>query len=197
MKRTDIINYLIGLKGYKRYLEIGVQYPNSNYDLIKAEQKVGVEPYPVGDWETKGIIKTTSNEFFKELKSDEVFDIVFIDGLHERNQCLKDILNSLNHLSENGCILVHDCLPTAEYQTSLEDNNREWTGNVWKSIIDIKKKNGLEVYTIDTDWGIGFIRTNSEFIATNWIGDLSWNEYEHYKTELLNIKSIEEWIKLV
>ncbi len=197
MKRTDIINHLIEVKGYKRYLEIGVQYPNSNYDLVNVETKIGVEPFPVGEWETKAIIETTSNAFFEELKSDEKFDIVFIDGLHTREQCLKDILNSLNHLSESGCILVHDCLPTEEYQTTLEDNNREWTGDVWKSIVDIKKKNGLEIHTIDTDWGVGFIRRNSECIATNWMGDLSWDEYTHYKKELLNIKSIEEWIKLV
>ena len=47
MKRIDIINHLIKQRDYKSYLEIGVQYPHSNYDLINVDYKVGVEPFPV------------------------------------------------------------------------------------------------------------------------------------------------------
>jgi hypothetical protein len=197
MKRTDIINHLIQVKGYQKYLEIGVQYPQSNFLKVNAEYKVGVEPYPVGDWQERGIVQKTSDNFFELIPSDETFDIVFIDGLHTREQCLADILNSLNHLSEGGCILVHDCLPTAEYQTSLEDNGREWTGDVWKSIVDIKKKNGLEIYTIDTDWGVGFIRKNDKFKAEPFDIQLDFETYITFRNTLLNVKSVEEWIKLV
>jgi predicted O-methyltransferase YrrM len=197
MTRTDIINHLIQIKGYKRYLEIGVQYPKSNYDLINVESKTGVEPHPVGDWESKGIIQATSNEFFEEIKSSEIFDLVFIDGFHERDQCLKDILNSLNHLSEGGTILVHDCLPTEEYQTTIEDNNREWTGDVWKSIVDIKKRDGLEIYTIDTDWGVGFIRRNPNCIGESPDRELDFETYIAFRNQLLNVKSVEEWKSLV
>jgi len=184
MKRTDIINHLIQVKEYQKYLEIGVQYPQSNFLKVNAEYKVGVEPYPVGDWQERGIVQKTSDNFFELIPSDETFDIVFIDGLHTREQCLADILNSLNHLSEGGCILVHDCLPTAEYQTSLEDNGREWT-------------NGLEIYTIDTDWGVGFIRKNDKFKAEPFDIQLDFETYITFRNTLLNVKSVEEWIKLV
>ena len=195
MTRTDIINHLIEVKGYKKYLEIGVQYPESNYLKVNAEYKVGVEPNPVGDWDNKNIIAVTSDEWFTDL--EETYDIVFIDGLHERDQCLRDILNSLNHLNEGGCILVHDCLPTEEYQTTIQDNNREWTGDVYKSIVDIKKKDGLEIYTIDTDWGVGFIRRNSQFIGEIQDKELNFETYIEFRNQLLNVKSVEEWKSLV
>ena len=194
MTRTDIINFLIQKFNFKNYLEIGVQYPQSNFDKIEIESKTGVEPYPITELHDT-IIKATSDEFFAELKDNEKWDIIFIDGLHTREQCLADILNSLKHLSPNGTILVHDCLPTAEYQTTHEDNGREWTGDVWKSIVDIKEKNGLDVSTIDTDWGIGCIRLNVDNVGFENPIELDWENYELLKHELLNIKSIDQWIK--
>ena len=193
MLRTDIINYLIERYNYNSYLEIGVQFPHCNYDKIEIKNKTGVEPFPITDLLNKGIVELTSDMFFKSLETDVKYDIIFIDGLHTREQSLADILNSLKHLSDNGTILVHDCLPTAEYQTSIEDNGKEWTGDVWKSIVDIKAKDGLDVSTIDTDWGIGCIRLNADNIGFENPIDLTWENYELLKHELLNIKSIDQW----
>jgi len=193
MLRTDIINYLIERYNYNSYLEIGVQFPESNFFNVNAEYKTGVEPYPVRDLLQNSIVELTSDMFFKSLEEDVKYDIIFIDGLHTREQCLEDILNSLKHLSDNGTILVHDCLPTAEYQTTHEDNGREWTGDVWKSIVDIKAKDGLDVSTIDTDWGIGCIRLNTDNIGFENPIELTWENYELLKHELLNIKSIDQW----
>jgi len=193
MLRTDIINYLIERYNYNSYLEIGVQFPHSNYDKIEIKNKTGVEPFPITDLLNKGIVELTSDMFFKSLEADVKYDIIFIDGLHTREQCLADILNSLKHLSTNGTILVHDCLPTAEYQTSIEDNGKEWTGDVWKSIVDIKAKDGLDVSTIDTDWGIGCIRLNADNVGFENPIDLTWENYEFLRHELLNIKSIDQW----
>jgi hypothetical protein len=193
MLRTDIINYLIQRYDYNSYLEIGVQFPHSNYDKIEIKNKAGVEPYPAQDLLHKHIVELTSDMFFKSLEEDVKYDIIFIDGLHTREQCLADILNSLKHLSDNGTILVHDCLPTAEYQTTIEDNGKEWTGDTWKSIVDIKAKDGLDVSTIDTDWGIGCIRLNADNLGFENQIDLTWENYELLRHELLNIKTIEQW----
>ena len=194
MTRTEVINHLINTKGYKSYLEIGVQYPESNFLKVNTEYKIGVEPFPVGDWSNKNIMPVTSDEWFIDL--EEKYDIVFIDGLHTREQCLADILNSLKHLNEGGCILVHDCLPTAEYQTSKEDNGKEWTGDVWKSIVDIQSKNDVNVCTIDTDWGIGYITKKQTDKPNNNIEimDLDWETYTQMRNQLLNIKSVQQWI---
>ena len=195
MTRTEVINHLIEKYKYKSYLEIGVQYPKSNFDKIKIESKIGVEPFPVEDMLNKGIVELTSDMFFKSLEANVKYDIIFIDGLHTREQCLADILNSLNYLSDNWCILVHDCLPTAEYQTTHEDNGREWTGDVWKAIVDIQSNNDVEVCTIDTDWGIGFIRKKQSDKLNNEIEqiELDWSAYESMRNGLLNIKTIEQW----
>jgi hypothetical protein len=193
MLRTDIINYLIERYNYNSYLEIGVQFPHSNYDKIVIKNKTGIEPFAITDLLNKGIVELTSDMFFKSLEDNVKYDIIFIDGLHTREQSLADILNSLKHLSDNGTILVHDCLPTAEYQTSIEDNGKEWTGDVWKSIVDIKAKDGLDVSTINTDWGIGCIRLNANNVGFENPIDLTWENYELLKHELLNIKSIDQW----
>ena len=195
MTRTDIINFLIQKFNFKNYLEIGVQFPHSNYDKIEIKNKTGVEPFPITDLLNKGIVELTSDMFFKSLEAYVKYDIIFIDGLHTREQCLADILNSLKHLSPNGIVLVHDCLPTAEYQTTIEDNGKEWTGDVWKSIVDIKAKDGLDVSTIDTDWGIGCIRINADNLGFENEIPLDWENYELLKHELLNIKSVDQWIK--
>ena len=195
MTRTEVINHLISTKGYKSYLEIGVQFPESNFLKVNAEYKIGVEPFPMVDMKGLGINEVDSDNFFDTLAAEQMFDIVFIDGLHTREQCLADILNSLKHLNEGGCILVHDCLPTAEYQTSKEDNNREWTGDVWKSIVDIQSKNGVRACTIDTDWGIGYITQDhyTDLVPFPDYMQLDWSMYESMKTQLLNIKSVDEW----
>jgi hypothetical protein len=195
MTRTEVINHLISTKGYKSYLEIGVQFPESNFLKVNAEYKIGVEPFPMVDMKGLGINEVESDNFFDTLAAEQKFDIVFIDGLHTREQCLADILNSLKHLNEGGCILVHDCLPTAEYQTSKEDNNREWTGEVWKSIVDIQSKNGVRACTIDTDWGIGYITQDfyTDLVPFPDYMELTWEQYTTMRNQLLNIKSVDQW----
>jgi hypothetical protein len=205
MQRTDVINHLIKEKGYKSYLEIGVQYPQSNFFKVNAEYKTGVEPYPVADMLNKSIVELTSDMFFKSLEDNVKYDIIFIDGLHTREQCRQDIYNSLKHLNEGGCILVHDCLPTAEYQTSKDDNGKEWTGDVWKAIVDIQYRKGVNASTIDTDWGIGYITQDyytNELTLPDGISydeasytELDWETYTQMKNGLLNIKTIDQWIK--
>ena len=51
----------------------------------------------------------TSDDFFRINKNK--FDVIFIDGLHEYQQAVNDIENSLGCLNENRVILLDDCLP--------------------------------------------------------------------------------------
>ena len=191
LNRWDIINILIKKNNYKSYLEVGTQDPNSNFNKIEIENKVSVDPFPRGEVTFVG----TSDEYFQSILENEKFDIIFIDGLHHDDQVLKDIENSLNHLSENGTIVCHDCLPTTEDMQARDDHGREWTGDVWKSIVDIQSNNDVEVCTIDTDWGIGFIRKKQSDKLNNEIEqiELDWSAYESMRNGLLNIKTIEQW----
>ncbi len=51
-------------------------------------------------------IKSGSDNFFNKNKIN--YDLIFVDGNHTINQVLKDIINSLNCLNENGIIVLHD-----------------------------------------------------------------------------------------
>src|SRR3990167_10422572 len=106
MTRNRIIQHLINKHSYKSYLEVGVEY-RQTFDKILCRTKVGIEPeYDVG------VLKMTSDEFFAQNK--DTFDIVFIDGLHEKEQVKRDIENSLKVLNQGGSIVMHDCNPTTE-----------------------------------------------------------------------------------
>ena len=104
MKRTDIINALIAKYGYKSYLEVGTQDPKSNFDLITAEHKVSIDPFPRGEVTFVG----TSDEYFDSISDDVKFDIIFIDGLHEYGQLTKDCNNYYSKLKEGGIFAGHD-----------------------------------------------------------------------------------------
>ncbi len=191
--RWDIINYLIEQNEYEKYLEIGVQDYYSNCDKIQAKIKYAVDPAP----RTKCDFIGTSDEFFAQHDTNDKFDIVFIDGLHQSDQVVKDIENSLSILSENGTIVVHDCLPQAEYQQSREDNNSEWTGDVWKAIAMLKgTREDLNIKVVDHDWGCGIIQRGSqELNKYKTLEDLNWNIFESNRDSLMGVLSPEDFLK--
>ena len=96
MKRTDIINALIQKYGYKSYLEVGTQDPTSNFDLINAECKVSIDPFPRGEVTFVG----TSDEYFESIDDNVKFDIILDDSEHKINSYMPyyhtPIINSEN-----------------------------------------------------------------------------------------------------
>jgi len=166
--RTDVINYLINSRGYKSYLEIGVDMPENNFNLISCERKISVDPYPqFGDQLPENVARVLthrlpSDDYF--MISTENFDIIFIDGLHEEFQVQKDILNSYLHLNEGGIIVIHDCLPICEldqlYPIRVDGS---WNGTTWRALVEIGNQVGLNYRTIDLDNGIGLIEFDPNF----------------------------------
>ena len=195
MKRTNIINALIAKYGYKSYLEIGTQDPKSNFDLINAECKVSIDPFPRGEVTFVG----TSDEYFESIDENSKFDIIFIDGLHHDDQVLKDVENSLNHLSENGTIVCHDSLPFTEDMQARDDHGREWTGDVWKAIAHLRvERIDLDIKVVDTDYGCCIIRrgTNVPYEPI----DENYKTYAYYnlhKYRMLNVISPEQFIEWI
>lgn len=194
MKRWDILNSLIDKFSYSSYLEVGTQNPHSNFNKIKCKNKISVEPFPKFD----GIdFIGTSDEYFNQLDKNEKFDLIFIDGLHHYEQVLKDIDNSLNHLNENGSILCHDCLPHTERMQLREDHGGEWTGDVWQAMFTLMKtRNDIKLRVIDTDYGCGLIRKETQDIK-NFSDELTYEFYQNNKNKILDIitpKDFELWI---
>jgi hypothetical protein len=162
IKRYDIINYLIDKYKLINYLEIGV-FQGENIRKIKAIHKDGVDPGAEGYVVPEVNYPMTSDDFFKLIKGhdDIKYDIIFIDGLHHADQVEKDIQNSLNHLTHNGFIVMHDCNPVSYEAQLIPRETIAWKGDTWKAFVDFKENN--PTYTccvVDTDFGVGVIHNN-------------------------------------
>mgnify|MGYP003643502577 FL=1 len=159
MTRTDIINYLIKRHNYKSYLEIGVNtpaQPGYNWVGVEVENKHGVDP------NVDTTFKVPSDEFFENHVS-QMYDIVFVDGLHIFEQAYRDITNSLDILNEGGTIVVHDCNPTEEITQRRERASDAWHGDVWKAILKLRiERQDLSIFTVDADEGCCVIRKGSQ-----------------------------------
>ena len=87
--RIEIIQRIINKQNYKKYLEIGCDN-DENFSNISIDNKIGVDPLK------GGTLRMTSDDFFKQ--NSQLFDLVFLDGLHTYEQTIKDINNSLKFI---------------------------------------------------------------------------------------------------
>jgi hypothetical protein len=205
LARWDIINKLIEAHNYKNYLEIGY-YKGWSFDHIKCAYKIAVDPNPcknieqeklnydttldtihynidgfVDSWET--VIKLSSDDFFKlKDKYDHkwLYDIIFIDGLHEAEQVYRDIQNSIKYLDEGGTIVLHDMLPpTLQHTTTGVDGN--WNGDCYKAVLKFLDNSGESFFwnikTVNTDWGVGILQKDN---GTPW-GEYRWKSKFDYE----------------
>ena len=172
-KRYEILQEIINLKQYKNYLEIGCDR-NQSFSNIKIAKRIGVDPVEGGTH------KMTSDDFF--LNNKENFDIVFIDGLHQYEQVMKDIQNSLKFLNNNGVILLHDCLPRTLWNQITPRINSDWNGDVWKSIVHCRTIPHIDTYTFIADRGIGVIfnRNNRNLLKIDPKKDFKNLKYKDY-----------------
>ena len=201
MRAKQIIDKLVQKYDYKSYLEIGIRHKETfNFISLPKEVKECIDPnYDNVTW------KLTSDKAFKIIPETKKWDIVFIDGLHEANQVLRDIENSLKHLNENGCIVCHDMLPPNTEYLSLSR-----CGNGWEAFARLRMTNeNLQMYTINTDYGCAIIKRGKQelYVDDNFNHDFS--EYESNKQiignkfkvdfnkHLMNVISCDEFNKLL
>lgn len=141
--RYEIINNY--LKKNDNYLEIGIEHGHTFLN-INTLNKIGIDPDP--KITHSNIIQVTADEFF--LYNDVIFNIIFIDGMHQVEYVINDINNSIRTISNNGKIFIDDILPlTYEEQLKIPNNHfyengilkykESWTGDVWKVIYYILK----------------------------------------------------------
>ena len=205
MLRYDIINHLISKKNYKRYLEIGVEDGHSIHK-VKCDLIHGVDPAS-----KHATFEVPSDEFFKMLDTfspNTTYDIIFIDGLHVAEQVDRDIINSVNHLSPNGTIVVHDCNPPTpwharSFEEAKKNGCRQWNGNVWESIAKVRAtRPDLDVKVVDTDWGCGIIQkvpveyqsSNQTRMLQDLPDKLTYEYLNQYRTTILNLISPQQFL---
>lgn len=200
IQRYDIINFISDKIKAVDYLEIGV-FNGDCIRMVNIFNKDGVDPGSELGYTISEInYKMTSDEFFSN-HINKKYDIIFIDGLHHSEQVDKDIKNSLEYLKEVGYILLHDCNPPEYFlQIVPRVGNDAWNGDVWKSIVKLRcEREDLEIFTIDTDWGVGVIKKGKQDIYVKDSIDecLKYEYFDIHRDELLNIISVDEFKKKI
>jgi hypothetical protein len=155
--RIAVINLLCAGQESPIYLEIGCR-DNDCFDAIIAKEKIGVDP------ERGGTHRLTSDQFFSGC-GDKAFDVIFIDGLHSYEQVRRDIRNSLEHISTDGWIVLHDMLPrnwVEEHVPHIPEISDEWSGDVWKVGFELARSPDLDFRILKVDRGVGVLRMTSK-----------------------------------
>ncbi|MEO8770336.1 MAG: class I SAM-dependent methyltransferase [Ferruginibacter sp.] len=206
-KRYDVINFLSGKINAQNYLEIGVRNPDDNFNLINIKNKYAVDPG--FEFESNPVdFKLTSDDFFLQLSENKLsivndikFDIIFIDGLHLAYQVEKDIFNSIQFLSENGFVVLHDCSPPTEYHAREAYNfvngpaEGFWNGTTWKAFV--KARSIYASCCIDSDWGVGILSKKNwpcfNKLTSSENPYFDFNVFSDKRSEQLNLLSFERF----
>lgn len=154
--RLEIIQELINVRKYKKYLEIGCDR-DSVFAYVKVDHRVGVDP------ERGGNLRMTSDEYFDQYQ--DKFDIIFIDGLHYYHQVKKDLENSLARLEPGGIILMHDCLPSSPLEVAVPmptPLRSAWTGDVWRINFDLITRSDIKYSILNSPYGLGCVSVQNQ-----------------------------------
>lgn len=146
--RTDLIRSLLTSYPSKSYLEIGCEN-DRNFNAVPVGKRTGVDPA------SGGTHRMTSDAFF--ATNTDMFDFVFIDGLHTYEQVRRDVVNSLRFLEPGGIIAIHDMLPASWEFEHVPRLHRLWTGSVWKVAYEIKERFGNKFGIVVANHGVGVI----------------------------------------
>lgn len=213
MNRISVLQEIINIKRAKTYLEIGI-HEGKCFNQIRASKKFAVDPIiriQKKKQKKRQIFEMTSDAFFNNIPKIIIkkgIDVVLIDGLHTYEQSLKDVLNTLNYLTNNGIIVIHDCNPPHEPAAtpafSIEEAEKEsvsgwtgeWNGDVWKTIVQLRSNyDNLKIFVLDCDYGLGIIVKGKPESTLNYsteeIKNLTYKDLEANRVKLLNLKNPE------
>lgn len=182
--RFDVIQYLIDTNKYTRYLEIGVRVSENNMSIehIKCEHKDGVDPVA-----GRCNYTMTSNQFFEQIPETQKYDIIFVDGDHEKNQVEIDIYNSLKHLNSGGVIVCHDVNPPTERHLASR-----YCHNAWETWVKLRQtRPDLEMYALNVDL-VGVIRQGNQTLYTSNV-EYTWSFLDANREKLLNVISVDKF----
>lgn len=183
--RMAVVNLLAARFADPAYLEIGCD-ENQLFHSVPARRKVGVDP------RRGGTVRATSDEFFRT--NTETFDLVFIDGLHTREQVRRDLAGAIRCLNPGGWILLHDMLPRDWVELHVPVVARhDWTGEVWKVGFELARTPGVDFRILKLDYGVGVLRLREGFSGLADLGaELADKQFAYYY-EHLDQLPIVEW----
>lgn len=155
----DVLARIVAHLRPRTYVEIGVFEGASLRLAHSASAVVGIDPDPKITWALEPHMKvfsTTSDEFFAtndltaELGGRPV-DLAFIDGMHRFEFAMRDFAHIEAHCQNDSVVLIHDCYPLDEESAGREPRASNWSGDVWRLIVLLKKyRPDLLIQTIGT-----------------------------------------------
>ena len=152
--RAQVVKRILAHYEEPRYLEVGVCAART-FDQIPATEKVAVDPKfrfdpAAEDRQAPGVSyhQVTSDEYFGSIVgADELFDVIYLDGLHTVEQTLRDLLNALEHLQPRGVVVIDDVLPPTELAAIADrqeflrvrreagrEEEKAWMGDVFRLV---------------------------------------------------------------
>jgi hypothetical protein len=144
------INLLADKLSARKYLEIGVEKGETFTD-IRITERTAVDPAFAFDTTALANANThfhqkPSDQFFAEISGNSLFDLIFIDGLHQFEQVVRDFSNAIIHSHSGSVIVLDDTKPIDIFsanpnrddairfrrRTGVED--AAWHGDVYKIV---------------------------------------------------------------
>ncbi len=170
--RIDVINHFTLKINNCKYLEIGCR-DDKCFNEVIAAKKIGVDPV------SGGTHRMTSDEYFKD--SDDLFDVVFIDGLHTYEQSYRDAQNAFSRIECGGVVVFHDMIPRSWRAAYPKQISHSWNGDVWKTGVHLSKMDGVAFLVVEIDHGVGVAIKTSPHVEFEAISEkmarASFNDY--------------------
>jgi hypothetical protein len=221
MNRPLRLQAIGNLINCKKYLEVGVEN-GSTFNAIFFQEKVAVDPLLKFDYksiesESIKFHEYTSDDYFSSIYDGELFDLIFLDGLHTFDQTLRDFNNALMSSHKDSIIVIDDVYPCDVYSSLRRDavkfrrlaepesKNFAWHGDVYKTIFIIHDfYPQISFVTIDVGHGnpqtILYRKQRKKFTpffkSIEEIERLSYFDFLKYR-DLLNLRTEKEALDLV
>jgi hypothetical protein len=196
MNHTSLLNFLAAKIKKKEedphYAEIGVQSLHQNFNKINIRRKIGIDPAVTGP----DVYTGTSDKYFeenlsylvKEKNRGDGFHLVFIDGLHHADQVERDFNNSLQCLSDDGYIVIHDCLPVEEITSLVPRQSKCWHGDVYRFIMKLHTYAGIDFVTLNMDNGCCVVwKEPGKEPNTKLLAPIDWKSYQTFGKAIMNV----------
>jgi hypothetical protein len=214
--KADLINHLGVEHGYRDYLEIcnaisGYRFSEIDRDIFAVRHRLGYRSSALHsdgggyDFCTEAL---DSSECVREIRGRGLsYDVILVDSWHEYDTSFRDLSDAVSLLSNNGLVVVHDCLPEREDLAQLPFKGGEWSGVSYRAFLDFVVQRALDYRVVDTDFGCGIIRKGISALTLSpersalleaWaaIGNDNVAAYRflHQHTELWNVISVADFL---
>ncbi len=170
-RKFHLMNELARFHGYRSVLEISTAASGFTFDQLDRslfDVCHRLSYLTADDWTDGAPVHYRSrdrdtSECLSQIRAQGLrYDIVFIDACHEYGSTRRDMNDALSLVTDNGIIVLHDCLPPDEiYCAPQRGEAFDWCGVTYKAYLDVLlEREDLWYCTVDTDVGCGMIRSS-------------------------------------